>query len=118
MSKDMLTSMFEPFVIMEAAFRVPDDEGGEAVSYTEGEEISAFARQDSTPERKRAQRDEENGKYTVITDEDVFLDYGQVIKRLSDGKCFYLTSGNRDFRIPEVSTIRIRCCTAEEYEIP
>ncbi len=118
MSENMLTSMFEPFVIMEVLSRAADDEGGEKITLSEGDEISAFAKLDSTPERSRAQRDEENDRYTVTTDENVFLDYGQVIKRLRDGKCFYLTSGNREYKLPDIATIRIRCCTAEEYEIP
>ena len=118
MNDNALTSMFEDFIIMEASYRQPDDEGGEKVVYTEGERIDAFARLDSAPEQTTARRDKELAKYTIITPDGVYLDYGQVLKRLRDGKCFYLTSGNMEHKLPDIATIRIRWCTAEEYEIP
>lgn len=118
MTDNMLTSMFEDFVIMDISSAEPDNEGGENINYTEGRSIDAFARLDSAPEQSTARRERELDKYTIITPEDVYLDYGQVLKRLRDGKCFYLTSGNREHKLPDLATIRIRWCTAEEYEIP
>ena len=118
MNDNALTSMFEGFIIMEISSRSPDDDGGENVVYTEGERIDAFARLDSAPEQTTAQRDKELAKFTIITPESVYLNYEQVLKRLRDGKCFYLTSGNMDHKLPDIATIRIRWCTAEEYEIP
>ena len=118
MNDNALTSMFEDFIIMEISSRSPDDDGGENVVYTEGERIDAFAGLDSAPEQTTAQRDKELAKFTIITPESVYLNYGQVLKRLRDGKCFYLTSGNMDHKLPDIATIRIRWCTAEEYEIP
>lgn len=118
MNDNALTSMFEDFIIMEISSRSSDDDGGENVVYTEGERIDAFARLDSAPEQTTAQRDKELAKFTIITPESVYLNYGQVLKRLRDGKCFYLTSGNMDHKLPDIATIRIRWCTAEEYEIP
>lgn len=118
MNDNALTSMFEDFIIMEISSKSPDDDGGENVVYTEGERMDAFARLDSTPEQTTAQRDKELAKFTIITPESVYLNYGQVLKRLRDGKCFYLTSGNMEHKLPDIATIRIRWCTAEEYEIP
>lgn len=118
MNDNALTSMFEDFIIMEISSRSPDDEGGENVVYTEGQRIDTFARLDSAPEQTTAQRDKELAKFTIITPESVYLNYGQVLKRLRDGKCFYLTSGNMEHKPPDIATIRIRWCTAEEYEIP
>ena len=118
MSDNTLTSMFEDFTIMEISSGSPDDEGGEKVVYTEGERIDAFARFDSATEQTEAQRDKELAKYTIITPEDICLYYGQILKRLRDGKFFYLTSGNLEHKLPDMATIRIRWCTAEEYEIP
>lgn len=118
MNDTALTSMFEDFIIMEISSKIPDDDGGENVVYTEGERIDAFARLDSAPEQTTAQRDKELAKFTIITPESVYLNYGQVLKRLRDGKCFYLTSGNMEHKLPDIATIRIRWCTAEEYEIP
>lgn len=118
MNDNALTSMFEDFIIMEISSKSPDDDGGENVVYTEGERIDAFARLDSAPEQTTAQRDKELAKFTIITPESVYLNYGQVLKRLRDGKCFYITSGNMEHKLPDIATIRIRWCTAEEYEIP
>lgn len=118
MNDNALTSMFEDYIIMEISSKSPDDDGGENVVYTEGERIDAFARLDSAPEQTTAQRDKELAKFTIITPESVYLNYGQVLKRLRDGKCFYLTSGNTEHKLPDIATIRIRWCTAEKYEIP
>lgn len=118
MNDNALTSMFEDFIIMEISSKSPDDDGGENVVYTEGERIDAFARLDSAPEQTTAQRDKELAKFTIITPESVYLNYGQVLKRLREGKCFYLTSGNMEHKLPDIATICIRWCTAEEYEIP
>ena len=53
--------------------------------------------------------------YTITTDKSVKLEYHDVLKRLSDGKIFRVTSDGDDKVTPPSASFQFSQVTAEEY---
>ena len=56
--------------------------------------------------------------HTVTTRKDKVLMYHDIIKRLSDGKIFQVTSDGDDSATPDSASLNMRQCTAREYTLP
>ena len=67
-------------------------------------------------ENKRADKEDIRNTYTVITSRDITLMHGDIIKRLSDDKFFWITSDGTDKKTPLSSTLDMRVVTAEEMD--
>lgn len=108
--------MMEPFAFMEKV-RVPDGEGGYTTTWTVGAEFSAHAAFDTSIEARTGAAAGVSSLYTVTAPKAVALEYHDVIKRISDGKIFRVTSDGDDVVTPSMSTMSFLQVTAEEWEL-
>lgn len=96
--------------------RVPDGEGGWSESWAVGRRLDAAIAHDSSTESRVAEADGVANSYTVTCGE--ALSYGDVIRRLSDGQCFRVTSNADDGAPPACATFAFFQSTAEEWRLP
>lgn len=108
--------MMVPCVRMECV-RTDDGEGGYKTEWKEGENIQAAIVRDTSTAAKVAEKEGVTSVYTVTTGKDVSLAFHDVIKRLSDGKVFRITSDKGDRTSPECSMINISQVLAEKWEV-
>lgn len=80
----------------------PDGYGGIITTWTNGAEFSAAM----------------TSLYTIITKKNITLEYHDVIKRVSDGKIFRITSDGDDKHTPKSAALDMREVSAEEWEVP
>lgn len=97
---------------------VPDGLGGQTKVWTQGATITANISKYNTSEQTVAEARDGKAVYKITTPKSVVLDYHDVLKRLSDGKIFRVTSDGNDMATPDSSTLDMRIVTAEEWEIP
>ena len=112
----LLDNMMEDFQIINKS-KVSDGEGGYFTEWVPGATIQAAVVLDSTMEAQIGQAQGVTSVYTVTTKRDVVLDYHEVIKRLSDGKIFRITSDPDDVKSPGVSNLDIRQVKAEKWSL-
>lgn len=113
----LLSEKFEPFAKLERV-EAPDDLGGYTVKWTEGEQFEAAAMLDSSTAAKIAAAMGVKDIYTITTRKAVTLRFHSVIKRLSDGKTFRITSNGDDKCTPPSARLDMRQVSAELWEIP
>lgn len=113
----LLTQMMEDYRIMNHV-RTDDVYGGHAGAYTEGQLIQAAIAKNATPEQQIAEKDQIAEVYTVVVDQGVTLEYHDVLKRVSDGAIFRITSRTKDSTAHPASTVKISVVTAERWELP
>lgn len=113
----LLDSAMEAFCFIDK-LRKPDGEGGYDVVWSEGAEFQANARFDSSMQARRAEKEGVTSLYTITTRKDINLEYHEVIKRISDGKIFRITSDGDDNKTPNTATLNMRQASAEEFELP
>lgn len=97
---------------------VPDGMGGQTKEWTQGTIFTANISKVGTSEQVVAEARDGKAVYKITTPKSLVLDYHDVIKRLSDGKIFRVTSDGDDMATPDSSTLDMRIVTAEEWEIP
>ena len=99
--------------------RVPDGEGGFTTEWTEGAGFKASITFDSSMQARIADKQGVTSMYTVTTAKNASLEYHDVIKRLSDGKIFRITSDGDDKQTPPRAVFgQYLQVTAEEWVIP
>lgn len=98
--------------------RVPDSEGGSHTEWVEGTEFMAAVILDTSMEARRAEKPGVTSLYTITTAKNVKLKSHDIFKRLSDGKCFRVTSDGNDKCTPNSVNLDMRQVTAKEYELP
>ena len=113
----LLTDKFEDFVELEKTV-TPDGLGGYIVDWRESTEFKAAITFNSSMQAKIAAAMGVKSLYTVTTRKDYVLYYHDVIKRLSDGKIFRITSDGDDSYTPPSARLNMRQVTAEEWAIP
>lgn len=106
-------------VVMMDKTRVPDGEGGYDTEWTQGVAFRAAISFNQSMQARVADKLGVTSLYTVTTAKNAKLDYHDVIKRLSDGKVFRITSDSDDVQTP----LRARFgqylqVTAEEWVLP
>ena len=95
--------------------RVPDGAGGFRVTWAEGETFLACVTFDTSIQARAAEKQGVTSLYTVTTDKNVVLEYHDVLRRLTDGKIFRITSDGDDKATPPSATLNMRQVTAEEW---
>ena len=113
----LLSEAFEAFVFLEKT-HAPDGYGGYTEAYTEGPRFSAAAVLDNSMQARVAEKQGVTALYTVTTEKSVNLQYHEVVKRLSDGKIFRVTSDGDDKHTPTTAGLNMRQVSAEEWELP
>ena len=114
MSDALIIDLMESCCIMDK--RTSDDAlGGTKTIWTEGAPIDAAIIKNSSTEAIVAEKQGVEEIFTIVTLKSVMLDYHDVIKRLSDGELFQVTSRGKDSDAPEMSTVPIRKVTAERW---
>lgn len=112
----LLDDAMEDFVYLNKA-KVPDGYGGTTTQWTEGATIQAMAAFDSSMQARVAGVQGVTSLYTITTRKDVTLEYHEVIKRVSDGKIFRITSDGDDKKTPKSAVLNMRQVSAEEWRL-
>lgn len=95
----------------------PDGEGGIINGYQEGAEFKGVLNIDSSTEAKIAEKQGVASFYTLMVNENIALEYGDVFKRKSDGQTFKITSNKGDGLPPSMSSIRMITYQAELHRL-
>lgn len=113
---NLLDKAMEKFIFINKT-KVPDGEGGYETTFTDGPEFEANARLDSSMQARIAEKQGVTSLYTITTRKSINLEYHEVIKRISDGKVFRVTSDGDDNKTPESATLNMRQVSAEEWRL-
>lgn len=109
--------MMEPFVIMEQK-KVSDGEGGFITTWEEGQTINLAMSSNSSMQARIAEHEGVTSTCTLTSYKDVKLGFHNVVKRISDGLVFRVTSIKGLKTSPNFSSIDMNQVTAERWEIP
>lgn len=104
--------------IMIDKISTPDGYGGSNTVWVDGAPFNAAFSFDNSLQARVAESQGVSNVYTIVTRKNVNLQYHDVLKRLSDGKIFRVTSDGDDKKTPASATLNMRVVTAEEWEIP
>ena len=110
----LLDEAMEAFVMMDKT-SAADGYGGITRTWSEGATIQAAVTFDSSMQARVAGVQGVTSLYTITTRKSITLEYHDVIKRVSDGKCFRCTSDGDDKKTPASASLNMRQVTAEEY---
>jgi hypothetical protein len=97
--------------------RTQDGSGGYTTAWTEGEPLKAAITRDASTEARKAEAAGTVEQYTVTVSRSVHLAYHAVIKRLTDGKVFRITSDNSEQKTPICTALDIAQSTAEAWRL-
>lgn len=92
-----------------------DGYGGYVISWIEGAEFQAAIVLDSSMEARIAEQQGVTALYTITTNKNINLQYHDVLKRISDGKIFRVTSDGDDKHTPASAGLNMRQVSAEEW---
>lgn len=95
-----------------------DGYGGFKTEWQEGASFMAAVRFDTSMQARIAEKQGVTALYTIITPKSINLEYHEVVKRVSDGKIFRVTSDGDDSKTPDTANLDMRAVSAEEWEIP
>ena len=112
----LLTDAMEPFVMMDR-HSVPDGYGGTRTTWSEGAEFSAAAVFDTSMQARTGGVQGVTSLYTITTPRAMTLEYHDVVKRVSDGKVFRVTSDGDDKKTPISTALDMRQVPAEEWRL-
>lgn len=104
----------EPCFIMDKT-TAKDGYGGVITTYVEGAEIEAAIVYGDTLQNLVAAVKEGKDSYTIITRRNVVLQFGDVIKRVSDNGMFTITSNGKDRATPPGAGLDMRAVKAVEF---
>lgn len=114
---NLIEQMMVSCVFM-APTEAPDGSGGNITTWTEGEHLTAAIVRDTSTEARIAESARAVNTYTVTVRRGVHLPFHSVIKRLSDGKTFRITSDNAERKTPVCTALDMAQSTAEEWRLP
>ena len=97
--------------------RTPDGSGGYKTKWAEGNKLMAAIIRANSTEARKAEAAGTVEQYTVTVSRSVHLAYHAVIKRLSDGKVFRITSDNTEQKTPICTALDIAQSTAEAWRL-
>lgn len=98
--------------------KTPDGSGGYITVWAEGDPLTAAIVRDTSTEARIAEAAGTVRMYTVTVPRDVHLPFHSVIKRLTDGKVFRITSDNAEKKTPISTGLDMAQSTAEEWRLP
>ena len=113
----LLDEAMESCVLLDAT-TAPDGYGAYITTWQDGAEIQAAFRFDSSMQAKIAEKQGVTSLYTIITRKNINLPYHQVLRRISDGKLFRVTSDGYDNKTPNSAGLNMREVSAEEWSLP
>lgn len=113
---NLLTSAMEPYVVMDKT-TANDGFGGFSEVWVEGATFDAFVRKESAPEITIAEQQGVREVFTLVVPKGIMLGYHDVIRRVSDGSVFRLTSNVADDAAHPSSTISIAKASCERWEL-
>lgn len=96
----------------------PDGYGGVKRSYVDGAQFSGAVVFNSSIEARVGVVQGLTSLYTIATKKAVNLQYHDIVRRLSDGKIFRVTSDGDDLKTPISASLDMRNVNAEEYTLP
>lgn len=97
--------------------RTSDGAGGFVTEWRDGAQFMAAITMDTTLDAQVAERSGVTSVFTVTAYRSCELSYHDVIKRLSDGRIFRVTSDNGDSEAPKAGTLDIAQYRAEKWEL-
>ena len=103
-------------VLMEKT-RQPDGEGGFITEWVDGVAFEAAITFDTSMESRIAEKQGVTSRYTITTNKNAKLEFHDVIRRLSDGKVFRISSDGDDVQTPDRATFQFLQVEAEEWEL-
>lgn len=106
--------MMESCAMMDRS-TVADGVGGFTYAWTQGATFRAAIIKNSTLEAIVAEKQGVSELYTITVDKGLMLEYHDVIKRLSDGATFRVTSKIHESETPTRATFQIGQVTAERW---
>ena len=112
----LIDCVMVPCVFMEQK-RTPDGSGGYRPTWEDGKPFKAAIIRDTSNEARIAEATDTVETYTVTVSRYVHLEYHAVIKRLSDGKTFRITSDNAEKKTPVCTALDIAQSTAEAWRL-
>ena len=112
----LIDCMTIPCVFM-VPTKTPDGSGGYITTWAAGEPLKAAIVRDSSIDARIAEAAGTVSVYTVTVRRDVHLPFHSVIKRLSDGKTFRITSDNAEKKTPNCTALDMAQSTAEEWRL-
>lgn len=95
----------------------PDGYGGVSTVFVEGAEFKAAVTLDTSIEARVGEKQGVTALYTVTTRRAINLQYHDVIRRVSDGKVFRITSDGDDKKTPKGAGLDMRQTSAEEWTL-
>ena len=112
---NLLKQAMESFKVMNHV-RTDDEFGGYLDTWTEGATFKAAIAKNASVEQLVAEQQGVAESFTIVTGLDITLDYHDVVKRVSDGAYFRITSKTVDSTAHPASTVKIAKVTAEKLE--
>lgn len=112
----LLDTQFETFCYVNVA-KEPDGEGGIITVWKDGAEFQANVRLDNSTQAKIAENMGVTSLCTVTTRKNMILEFHEVIKRVSDGEIFRITSDGKDNKTPDSAKLDMRQVTAEKWRL-
>lgn len=113
---NLLDTQTETFCYINKSY-VPDGEGGVVTSWMDGAEFQANARLDSSTQAKIAEKMGVTSLYTITTKKNITFEFHDIIKRLSDGEIFRITSDGKDSKTPDSAGLNMRQVSAEKWRL-
>lgn len=96
----------------------PDGYGSIRTFFSDGAEFSAAITFDTSMQARVANVEGVTSLYTVTTSKAINLQYKDHFRRVSDGKCFEVTSDGDDKKTPASASLDMRQVTAAEWSVP
>lgn len=93
----------------------PDGQGGYTTEWHEGAPLDAAIVKDNSLQAEIAKVQGVTSLYTINTNKSAVLYFHDVIKRLSDGKMFRVTTDGTDVCTPNSASLNMRQVKAEEW---
>ena len=112
----LLEQAFEDSIIINKSI-IDDGYGGVKTTWTDGATIQGAFVFDNSSQMKTAQAMGVTAAYTLTVRKDIELDYHSVIRRVSDGRIFRLTSNSDDLKTPASASLNMRQYSAEEWKL-
>lgn len=113
---NLFDTQTEAFCYVNAA-KVPDGEGGITTVWTDGAEFQANAYLKNSTQAKIAEQMGVTSLYTITTRTNIILEFPDIIRRISDGEVFRITSDGTDNKTPDSATLDMRQVSAEKWRL-
>lgn len=113
-----LIDVYKEDCVMMDKVTVEDDYGGFTPTWQEGARFKAAIVKDNTLSARVAEKQGVTEIYTITVDKGLSLNFHDVVKRVSDGATFRVTSNIHESETPSVASFQIGQVTAERWSIP